>query len=324
MDKIEILSVELLDRHRPLIEDLKRVARQLQLEFGWHYLLDLAWILAHLGDLRGKVVMDAGAGTGVLQWYLAAYGATVISVDRSSRADLPWRFRRWTKVRGLRHSDLHSPLTALLNAARRGQSLKSRLGAMRQVVSGGWGRTSPPAPLLGGEGSWTSPPDPRLEGEGRSMAFWGKEPGVWIYNQDLSQLSDIPDNSLDAVAALSALEHNPPERLPDVVTELMRVLKPGGRLLATLGASPDRDWFHEPSRGWCYTEGTLRSAFALPASAPSNYDRYPELMQALRNCAELRDNLASFYFRSGDNGMPWGRWDPQYQSVGVLKVKATP
>jgi hypothetical protein len=35
----------------------------------------------------------------------------------------------------------------------------------------------------------------------------------------------------------------------------------------------------------------------------------------------LRDNLASFYGRSGENGMPWGVWDPRYQPVGVCKVK---
>jgi hypothetical protein len=46
-------------------------------------------------------------------------------------------------------------------------------------------------------------------------------------------------------------------------------------------------------------------------------------MEKLRACTELRENLASFYFRSGENGMPWGKWDPQYQSVGVLKVKRT-
>ena len=36
----------------------------------------------------------------------------------------------------------------------------------------------------------------------------------------------------------------------------------------------------------------------------------------------VRDNLARFYFQSGDNGMPWGKWDPQYQSVGVRKIKS--
>jgi hypothetical protein len=53
----------------------------------------------------------------------------------------------------------------------------------------------------------------------------------------------------------------------------------------------------------------------------SNYDEYDRLFSDLRACAELRDNLASFYFKSGSNGMPWGVWDPQYQSVGVLVTK---
>lgn len=333
MDRIEILAVDLLDQHRPLVEELKAIARQLQLEFGWHYLLDLAWILSHLGEVSGKVIMDAGAGTGVLQWFLAAHGATVLSVDRSSRADLPWRFRRWTRVKGLRQIDLNPPLAALVNAWRKNESLRARFGSMKQVVSGFWNSTSPPINPLG-RGLIFEPGGKALKnlhplflrergiGEGNIGIVNDRGGGsVWIYNQDLSQLTDVPDNSLDAIAALSALEHNPPNQLPQVVKELMRILKPGGLLLATLGASKDRDWFHEPSQGWCYTEATLRRAFELSPSAPSNYDHYDELFVALRHCAELRDHLASFYFRSGENGMPWGIWDPQYQSVGVVKEK---
>jgi len=101
----------------------------------------------------------------------------------------------------------------------------------------------------------------------------------------------------------------------------MRVLKPGGKLIATLGAAKDQDWFHEPSKGWCYTEATLRDIFELNPECPSNYDQYDELFEALCNCTELHDNLADFYFKSGNNGMPWGIWDPKYQPVGVVKVK---
>jgi hypothetical protein len=68
-DRIEILSVDLLDQNRALVEDLKRLAKSLNLEFGWHYLLDLSWILSLLGDVDSLQVMDAGAGTGILQWY---------------------------------------------------------------------------------------------------------------------------------------------------------------------------------------------------------------------------------------------------------------
>ena len=134
-------------------------------------------------------------------------------------------------------------------------------------------------------------------------------------------MPDIADGSIDGVVSVSALEHNTPEGLRACVAELMRILKPGGKLVATLGAARDRDWFHKPSRGWCYTEEGLRSIFDLPAECPSNYDRFDQLFTELRTCSELQDNLAEFYFASGDTGMPWGKWDPQYQPVGVVKVK---
>jgi SAM-dependent methyltransferase len=165
----------------------------------------------------------------------------------------------------------------------------------------------------------------RLLAFGRDLASYlpvSRSPGsVVIYNQDLSDLLDIPDNSFDAVVSISALEHNTPEGLEQVVQEIMRVLKPGGVLLATLTAGRDRDWWHEASSGWCYTEGTLRRLFGLSEQAPSNYERYEEFFAELRDCAELRDNLARFYSRSDEKGMPRGIWNPEYQPVGVCKIK---
>jgi SAM-dependent methyltransferase len=145
---------------------------------------------------------------------------------------------------------------------------------------------------------------------------------VTIYNEELRCLSELGTDSVDAVVAVSALEHNDPTALPLVVSELTRVLKPGGRLIATLGAAKREDWFHEPSRGWNYSARTIIRLFDLERATPTNYDDYDRLIAQLRSCAELRDNLAEFYSRSGSNGMPWGKWDPQYQPVGVLKTKA--
>lgn len=279
---IEILPVTLLDEQRPLVDRLHRLARSLGLEFGWHYLLDLTWMLSRLGDVRGKTLMDAGAGTGLMQWFLAEQGAHVFSVDRASRAALPLRFRRRFDVSGLRPDDLLSENSL----PRRG--LKSLLKSARETLR--------------------QPP--------------GKAAGrIIIYNQDLVQLQEIPADSLDAVVAVSALEHNSPPNLALVVQELMRLLKPGGALLATLGAARHQDWFHEPSQGWCYSADSLRRIFDLPSGTPDNYAEYDRLFASLEDCAELRDNLAGFYAKSGDNGMPWGRWEPQYQPVGVIKVK---
>lgn len=298
---IEILSVDLLDQHRPLVEKLKRVAKALNLELGWHYLLDLTWIITHLQPglgktapagpaLTGRDIMDAGAGVGLMQWYLAQEGARVLSVDRLDRASLPLRFRTRFNVRGLRPQDLVPSQQvfkdSFWNAARFSSVARDLLVAL---LSG--------APAQRGSGQ------------------------VIFYHQDLKSLVDIPTASLDAVVAVSALEHNTPVGLEAVVEELMRVLKPGGKLLATLCAHPGEDWWHEPSKGWCYTDDSLRRRFHLPADTPSNYASYDTLFAGLQNCAELRNSLASFYFKSGDNGMPWGKWEPQYQPVGVCKIK---
>ncbi|HSF82379.1 MAG TPA: class I SAM-dependent methyltransferase [Anaerolineales bacterium] len=291
-EKIEILPVDLLEQHRPLVNDLKKLARSLGQEFGWHYLLDLTWIIHQLGDVQGKRILDAGAGTGVIQWYLADQGAEVLSVDRMSRANLPLRFRNHFRVSGLRPSDL-DPYSQVVrqNFKRQGNS---------------WRKLSAQAKELG------------------ALTDRRRSPGkVLIYNQDLRSLPAISTDSVDAVVAVSALEHNHPNDLGNVIQELLRVLKPGGIFLATLGAAREQDWLHSPSQGWCYTDTSLRRLFNLPADIASNYDQFAELFEALRNCAELRDNLAKFYFRSGDNGMPWGIWDPKYPTVGVCKLKAS-
>lgn len=289
-EKIEILSVDLLDEERQTVDELKRLARSLRLEFGWHYLLDLVWILRHLGLPAGRRIMDAGAGTGVMQWYLAEQGAEVLSVDRDSRADLPLRFRRRFRVQGLRPQDLLPTRQVFREKMFGPGKLRVKIASQARDLAG--------------------------------LTHVGKTVGrVIIYNQDLKSLTDIPDNSLDAIVAISALEHNALRDLELVVEELLRVLKPGGILLATLGAAQDQDWLHQPSKGWCYSEASLRRCFQLSADTSSNYDCYGGLFAALTDCAELRQGLASFYYRSGDNGMPWGRWDPQYQPVGVCKVK---
>jgi SAM-dependent methyltransferase len=292
-EKIEILSVDLLDRHRAEVEAFRDLSRRVRISLGWHYLLDLVWILENLGDPQGKRIMDAGAGLGLMQWYLAERGVDVLSVDRSDRSEI-LRLRTRYRIAGLRPEDVPGPRELLRIKTGRASSLPGRALAWLRGAGG----------LL-------------AAGLARPSGGW-----VTIYNQDLLDLHDVPAASLDAVVAVSALEHNAPTELPKVVNELMRVLKPGGVLLATLGAARKKDWFHGPSHGWCYTEATLRKAFGLPGSAPSNYSRHDELLAGLRDCAELREDLAPLYFKSGDNGMPWGQWDPQYQPVGVCKVKA--
>jgi len=288
-DKIEILPVSLLEQHRDLVHELRQLASSLRLEFGWHYLLDLVWIINQLKIRENIQVIDAGAGTGIIQWYLAQQGALVLSIDRVSRTYLPVRFRVRYSVTGRTEDDLSSIYRTVLHQIGDQGLLKSLTGTAREIVGGLTNRK--------------------------------KSGQVVIYSSDLVDLADVPNSSQESVVAVSSLEHNSPKILQQVVVELMRVIKPGGVLLATLGAARDEDWFHEPSKGWCYTADSLKQIFNLSPHVPDNYEQYDALFSELRGSDELRDNLASFYFKSGDNGMPWGNWDPQYQPVGICKVK---
>lgn len=281
-----------------MVEEFHRIANQLQAGFGWHYLLDLTWAARMLKPVRGQHTLDAGAGRGMMQWWLAAQGVHVLSVDRRGRANLDWRYRSWCPLTGLRPNDL-GPVRRL--------GLTDFLPPGRSIED--WHRWPAKMRTTLRRARHPNPHPPQDRGT------------VTIYNQELDNLIEIPDGSLDAIVSISALEHNSLDGLSKVVTELLRVLKPGGLLVATLPAAKERDWYHEPSRGWCLTDETLRRLFHLSRDCPSNYAEYDELFGMLRACTELSDNLSRSYFRSGDNGMPWGIWDPKYQPVGVVKRK---
>jgi len=292
-DLIEILPVDLLRSDASTVADLRRLSRATNLGFGWHYVLDLVWVIKHARLKPGERVLDAGAGLGILQWYLSERGFDVLSVDRTPRDAMPVRLRARYNVRGYRSGDLLALGTALRREIRGPASIRHRVGEPVRI----------------------------LEALGRRLLRPARGT-VAILNRDLGDLSELEDESFDAIVSVSSLEHNDPSDLERVVEQLMRVLRPGGRLVATLGATGNEDWFHQPSQGWCYSEATLRRIFGLSADAPSNYDEYDQRLAEIRDCSDLYNNLAPAYFRSGNNGMPWGVWDPQYQPVGIVKVKS--
>lgn len=291
---IELLSPQLLTDHAGRADYFWRLSRRLAVTPGWHYILDWVWLDRYLGDVRGKCVLDAGAGIGLMQWHLASSGATVISVDRCSRSWLPLHLRFWYNAQGFRSGDL-PPFLQVLNPLAGGIALRQRMsGVVRSVAGVAMHAVCPRAP-------------------GRVM----------IYTRNLCELPEVSSESVDLVVAVSSLEHNPPDEIEAVLSELSRVLKPGGVVLATMSAAYDEDWYHAPSDSWCYSEATLRRMFRVPSTASCNYADYPSIMKALRACDELRTRLPRSYYLSGRNGMPWGVWNPVYLPVGIVATKVS-
>ena len=302
VEQLHILPVSLLETSAASVSEFLDISRALQIPLGWHYLLDLAWAAAELQQVTrpDSIVLDAGAGTGLMQWWLTAHGVGVISVDREARY-FSRRLRAWSPVvdftTGKRLASAGAIRHLVNPLIRRRLNLQRLAAATRKLTVGD-----------------------RLTGQ-TDQGPAARRGTVRVLKGDLVDLREVGSESVDAVVSISSLEHNSPENLARVVAELMRILRPGGKLVATLGASKDRDWYHEPSSGWCFTAGTLCDIFSLPRDCPSNYADYDALFEALASCDYLRESLSDFYFHAGNNGMPWGRWDPQYQSVGVVKVK---
>jgi SAM-dependent methyltransferase len=279
----------LLESERDRVDEIARRSRSLRISLGWHYRLDVAWILRELPAITGERILDAGAGLGISQWLFADRGANVLSVDRLDRSSLPLRFRLRYPVSGLHDGDIRPIGSSIVSDLRKGAfavDVRRNATALGQRVLG----KGPPG-------------------------------DVTLSHLDLADLSAIATASVDHVVSVSSLEHNELDQLPAIYRELWRVLRPSGVMAVTVGAARDGDWFHAPSAGWCFSEATIRRVFEVDDAAFSNFDRYDEILDAVRASDELRTSLARSYFRSGRNGMPWGRWDPMYLSVGVRRQK---
>ena len=65
----------------------------------------------------------------------------------------------------------------------------------------------------------------------------------------------------------------------------------------------------------------LNTTTTLIKWAESNFIDFDIIFNDIKNSNELQLRLSDFYYKSGDNGMPWGKWDPKYIPVGVIKWK---
>jgi len=326
MDKIELLGLNIFNTHKKEITFLESMISCLKKQIGWHYHLDLAWMLREIADLKeGALILDAGGYSGLAQFMLSELGYNVVNADFSNPPFTQKMINRYRDV-----------MIRVNNPSR--ERFKNRY---TQFLHGAHGV---PIDIDGNDFPCMNIQD---ESETRSLISKSKhyprhpektENGnlpyflknnvfdncgkIFLYKSDLKEMRLMPDDFFDGVVSISALEHNDHNDFERCVDEMMRVTRQGGKMVMTVSASTADDWFHEDSKGWCYGENTIKKLFRLPNDISSNFTKIDSIADDLKKeNNELHRRLASFHFKSGKNGMPWGIWNPQYLPVGIVKYK---
>jgi len=272
-------------------------------QVGWHYRVDLAWILWCLQKLPiGAKILDAGGGRGPLQFLLAELGYEVSNIDLFHKEPPQWMrsrynitvealpsFSRTSYADHIEHFGYRSKVVSTLEPLRNFPPIVLAKWATMKIALSSWRKAQ------------------NLQQRPIGRVFW--------YRGNLAAIPEIGDNSFDALVSLSSLEHITLDILPSAVSELKRVVKQDGAWAVTTSATDKaRGWWHTPSQGYCFSTSELRTIFeAMPAAK----QRPAAILSLYRQNDYLKNNLSKFYFKSGNNGMPWGRWDPQYIPVGI-------
>lgn len=292
MNKIELFTEKLIEENKDLALEVLAESSRTGIKLGWHYLLDLIWILKGISCPKGSVILDAGAGNGLLQFILADRGYKVISADVSNR-NIPGFTSGLYEI--IRMGDTNEIPHSYWEDRKKGNS---------NVISNVKNYITEYSPCC-------------FEASSNSSL-----PVILYYHCDLENMKELADNSIDAVVSVSALEHNPPDKVKQCVNDLSRVLKPDGSMHITISAVNRGQDFHEPSHSWLLDEKGIIEAYGLKAPCISNFEDFENIYAALHDSKYLKRWLSSFYYSGGNNGMPWGEWNPQYQPIGVLKVNS--
>jgi len=304
---IELLSPQLIIEQKDLLQRIENLSNSLWREIGWHYQLDFLWILENLKRLgipEGANIVDAGAGNGLLQYLLAEQGYNVISVDFSKRR-FPYL------------ASLAFPINQNKRSGDADTKADRYIAHLSSVGSFSTKLRRLPVKLFKNRFD--------LIGYCKLIIgrFTGKrKPGaITQYCSDMKHMNMLESDSIDAVVSISAIEHMEKDDISGAIDEFYRILKPRAALIVTTSASKE-DYFHEPSKGWCFSEQTLLKMFGLSKDVSlSNFHDYDEVLGEIRESEYLKQNLSSLYFASCENGMPWGIWDPKYIPVGIISHK---
>ncbi len=273
-------------------------------QLGWHYVTDITWIYSQVKTWpRELKILDAGGGSGPIQFLLTELGFDVTNIDLSLPTLLPTYRNRYSMILETLPSFVPTSYSELL------KSTSSSHSALTRVKS--WLKNTAVYKSVKLR-HYAKLHDQWRSNVGLSSISTGK---LSWYIGNLCNIPEISSATFDAVVSLSSLEHIPNSSLDLALAEIHRVLKPSARwAVTTSGTDEVTTWFHEPSEGLCFAKDDLETRFG---AKHLNNQSSKAILDEYRHCSYLEENLAGFYKQSGKLGMPWGVWDPKYIPVGL-------
>lgn len=301
-----MLTYEFIDPEEQInSEDFKFIESFLKAtnrtQIGWHYITDITWIYSKVKKWSPNFkILDAGGGSGPVQFLLAEMGFNVTNIDMVlPEPPIAYRKRYHTKLQKLPSFIPTSYTEILSNSASFSTKVKGLV--KKTPVYKVWSSQK----YISAHERWRSKTD--LSSIPLGTVDWN------IGN--LCKMPEIPSEYFDAVVSLSAWEHIPYDTLDAALIEIRRVLKPDARwAVTTSGTEHSSTWWHEPSQSNCFAVTDLEKCFGAKSFNSQNPEK---ILDKYRQCSYLKDNLAEFYKRSGKFGMPWGIWEPKYIPVGL-------
>lgn len=277
-------------------------------QIGWHYLTDITWLYSQIKDWPSDYkVLDAGGGRGPVQFLMAELGFNVTNIDLNlNNPGFAYQKRYQCTYEVLPSFKNTSYKTFLDNSNKtKKQCLRSIIkNIVKQSIPYKW---------------WSAKRYTNKHKQWRRIKklTTARTGHIKWLKGNLCNIPEVQEHTFDAVVSLSAIEHIPLENLKTAFEEIKRVVKSNARwAITTSGTEKSETWFHEPSKGNCFSSIDIQKIFG---ASPKGKQNPREILERYKNNSYLRENLAKFYFKSDKYGMPWGKWDPKYIPLAILQ-----
>ena len=269
---------------------------------GWHYDMDIIWLLNKLEELgvkKGDTILDAGAGMGITQFILAARGYNVISLDFSPR-NYP------SLAQGIFEIEIDEQDKL--------EYKHDYIGFIKygQDQPGSNNHHKFPFPIK----VWNAVQKGPSYFFSQLRIYLRKQKNL-KYNQlekkknhngfgtirfIRAAFHEIPleNETVDALISVSAIEHSDIKLLKNNISEMKRVVKLGHPLLITSSATDkSEDWFHDKTQGWCFSNNTLHQLGGPDIKIKFNHDIAEK---NILSSTLWRNRIDSYYVNDPESG----------------------